>query len=103
MDLTEYQKLSRETAVYTDGLSTIDGLTYSVLALCGEAGELANKLKKAHRAGIEPDRNVLADELGDCLWYCASVAHELGFDLESIAEMNLQKLKERKEANRITG
>lgn len=93
MNLNEYQEKSRQTAVYPH--RTTDGLTYSVLALCGETGELANKLKKHLRAGTEPDELVLADELGDCLWYVASVAHELGMTLEEVAQMNLNKLAER--------
>ena len=92
MDLNEFQKQSRDCALYKDKLTTIDGLTYAILALCGESGELANKLKKAHRARIAPDKLVLADELGDCLWYVASVAHELGMNLEEIAQMNISKL-----------
>ena len=78
-------------------------LTYAILALCGEAGELANKLKKNLRAGTEPDPGVLGDELGDCQWYVSAVAKELGFPLETIAEMNLDKLAERKAQKRITG
>lgn len=103
MNLNDYQDKSRGTAVYKDGLKTIDGLTYSVLALCGETGELANKLKKAHRGGVAPDPAVLADELGDCLWYVASVAKELGYTLQEIAEMNLEKLRVRKAQQQITG
>ncbi|MDA4130448.1 MAG: nucleoside triphosphate pyrophosphohydrolase family protein [Thaumarchaeota archaeon] len=103
MNLNEYQKNSRGTARYKRGLTTIDGLTYSVLALCGEAGELANKLKKSHRTGTKPDELVLADELGDVLWYVASVAHELGMDLEYIAQMNLEKLQQRIKANKQVG
>jgi len=101
MELNEYQNLSRGTAVYSNELKSIDGLTYSVLALCGETGELANKLKKFHRSGTSVQPLVLADELGDVLWYCASVAQELGMDLNQIAEMNLSKLEERKAANNI--
>jgi NTP pyrophosphatase (non-canonical NTP hydrolase) len=103
MNLNEYQEQSRGTAVYNDGLKTIDGLTYSVLALCGESGELANKLKKSHRSGVAPDSVVLADELGDVLWYCASVAQELGMTLEQVAQMNLDKLAKRKAEKTITG
>lgn len=102
MQLNEYQKRSRETAVYKDQTS-VGGLTYSVLALCGESGELANKLKKHLRAGTEPDTLVLMDELGDVLWYVASVAQEIGQDLETVAQFNIDKLAARKAANRITG
>ena len=79
------------------------GLIYSILALCGEAGELANKLKKNLRAGTEPDPNVLSDELGDVQWYVASTAHELGKTLEAVARENIEKLAKRKAESRITG
>jgi NTP pyrophosphatase (non-canonical NTP hydrolase) len=101
LTLNEYQLHSRETALYSRSLQTIDGLTYSVLALCGEAGELANKLKKAHRSNTTPDRIILADELGDVLWYVASVAHELHMTLEDVAAMNIAKLKERRQQRAI--
>lgn len=91
--LNEYQAEARRTAIYPH--RTTDGLVYSVLALCGECGELANKLKKHLRSGTPPDNLVLADELGDALWYIASVAHELHFTLEEIAQMNISKLAER--------
>lgn len=101
MNLNEYQTESRRTAIYPQ--RTTDGLVYSVLALCGETGELANKLKKHLRAGTTPDRFVLADELGDCLWYVASVAHELNFWLEEVAQMNLDKLAKRHEEKQAIG
>jgi len=84
MELNEYQSLAQGTAIYKDQ-PAVDGLTYSVLALCGESGELANKLKKHLRAGTEPDQMVLADELGDVLWYVSAVAKELGLDLVTVA------------------
>lgn len=102
MNLNEYQMKARGTAVYKNR-GNIDGLTYSVLALCGETGELANKLKKHLRAGTEPDKLVLADELGDCLWYVSSVAQELGMSLEEVAQMNLDKLAERYKQNQAVG
>jgi len=95
MTLNEYQKQSRGTAMYP-GTGGIGGLTYATLALCGETGELANKLKKHLRAGTEPDSDVLSDELGDVLWYVGAVAHELGKDLESVAQENIDKLAKRK-------
>jgi NTP pyrophosphatase (non-canonical NTP hydrolase) len=102
MDLNEYQQLAQQTAIYKDQRS-IDGLTYSVLALCGETGELANKLKKHLRAGTKPDSLVLADELGDVLWYVSAVARELGLDLETVANMNLEKLAERAAQKKLIG
>jgi len=102
MDLNEYQQQAAGTAVYQDQ-KTVDGLTYAVLALCGESGELANKLKKHLRAGTPVDADALADELGDVLWYVSAVAKELGRTLDSVADQNLRKLAARKAANRITG
>ena len=102
MNLNEYQEKSRATAVYADQ-KNIDGLVYSVLALCGETGELANKLKKHLRAGTTPDRAVLMDELGDCFWYVASVAQELGYTLEEVAQFNLDKLAKRHAEKKVTG
>ena len=92
MKLNDYQTRSRETAIYP-AQQSVDGLVYSVLALCGETGELANKLKKTLRSGEVPNVPALRDELGDVLWYVASVAHELGATLEEVANENLEKLR----------
>ena len=102
MDLLEFQKSSRQTAIYGQQKS-VDGLTYAVLALCGETGELANKLKKALRGGTKPDALVLADELGDVLWYVAAVAEEIGIDLNEVARMNFEKLAARRAAKTTIG
>lgn len=102
MRLNEYQDMRAEYAVYPKK-GNIEGLIYSVLALCGESGELANKLKKHLRAETTPNAIVLADELGDVLWYVAAVAEELGINLETVAKMNLEKLKARKAADKIKG
>lgn len=104
ISLNEYQRKAREFAVYPHKKST--GLTYTVLALCGEAGELANKLKKLLRIGKEPnkeDNAVLMDELSDVLWYVASTATELGYTLEQVTTFNIAKLTERKRRDKITG
>jgi len=96
MELSDYQARSRATAVYP-GLG--ENLTYPALGLCGEAGEVAEKIKKAIRddggALSEARREALAAELGDVLWYVAQLATEAGLDLETIAEGNLDKLASR--------
>jgi NTP pyrophosphatase (non-canonical NTP hydrolase) len=97
MTLNDYQQLAANTAVYPKAI----GLTYTLLGLAGEAGELCNKYKKHLRSDSEPDRNVLADELGDVLWYAAMVAIELGLPLDLIAQNNLRKLDERKKLNAL--
>jgi NTP pyrophosphatase (non-canonical NTP hydrolase) len=104
--LNGYQIEARKTAVYP-GQGTTDGLFYCVLGLLGEAGELANQLKKVIRddgGELTSERTQkLWDEAGDCMWYMAVVAVELGVDLEWLANRNLRKLAERQQAGTIKG
>ena len=104
MQLSDYQDRSRATAVYP---GAGDNFTYPALGLCGEAGEVAEKVKKAMRddGGVLTDarRAALAAELGDVLWYVAQLATEAGLDLDEIAEENLAKLLSRKERNVLQG
>ena len=104
MDFHTYQQLSRQTARYPDaGHNT----TYPTLGLCGEAGEVADKIKKVmrDRGGVlDPEvRDDLRLELGDVLWYLAQLATELELDLEEIAAANLAKLASRAARNVIGG
>ncbi|MFM8526089.1 MAG: nucleoside triphosphate pyrophosphohydrolase family protein [Cyanobacteriota bacterium] len=104
MDLNDYQRLSRATARYPEaGANPI----YPTLGLCGEAGEVADKVKKVlrDREGVF-DAEVLASlrlELGDVLWYVAQLATELKLDLRDIAAANLEKLSSRAARNVISG
>jgi NTP pyrophosphatase (non-canonical NTP hydrolase) len=104
VDLSEYQSLSRRTATYP---RAGEDMTYPALGLCGEAGEVAEKVKKTLRddAGVLSDerREALARELGDVLWYLAQLATEAGLDLETIAEDNLAKLLSRQERGVLRG
>lgn len=104
MRFSEYQARSRETAVYPDAGNNI---VYPALGLCGEAGETAEKVKKAIRddAGTltEERREAIAAELGDVLWYVAQLATEADLDLEEIAVANLDKLASRRERNVLHG
>jgi NTP pyrophosphatase (non-canonical NTP hydrolase) len=102
LELNKYQDRAYKSAYYKDHFK-IGGLTYTVLALCGESGELANKLKKALRKGEIPNNEALMDELGDVLWYVSAVATELGYDLEDVAKFNLDKLQKRLEAKKNVG
>ena len=104
MDMSEYQDLARKTAVYpVIGQAVI----YPTLGLANEAGEVAGKIKKIFRdrEGVigEADRQALAAELGDVLWYLAQVATELDLKLDEIAAGNIAKLLGRKSRNRIQG
>lgn len=99
MTLSEYQDRARATARYPSDAT----LLYPVLKLAGESGEVAEKLGKAMRDGgwtpgrplPEATRDALVAELGDVLWYVASVAVDLGSSLEEVAERNVAKLADR--------
>ena len=104
MDLNHYQKASRDTARYPDvGHNPI----YPTLGLTGEAGEVADKVKKVlrDRGGVfdQQARYSICLELGDVLWYVAQLASELGFELEDVARMNLDKLASRASRGQISG
>ena len=84
MKLNQYQEAARRTAIYTEEA----GIHYTVLGLVGEAGEVAEKLKKRMRGGDDKSGTVedsLAGELGDVRWYLANCASELGINLTDIA------------------
>jgi NTP pyrophosphatase (non-canonical NTP hydrolase) len=104
MDISEYQTLSRRTATYPGAGGD---MTYPALGLCGEAGEVAEKVKKTIRddGGVltEERRDALAAELGDVLWYAAQLATEAGLDLDQIAADNLDKLLSRQERGVLRG
>ena len=104
MKLSDYQQRSRATAVYPDAGAN---LTYPALGLCGEAGEVAEKVKKAIRddGGVlsAERRDALAGELGDVLWYVAQLATEAGLELDVIADANLAKLRSRQERSVWSG
>jgi len=105
MNLDYYQERVHDTAVYPPAVAK----EYLVLGLVGEAGEIANKMKKQLRGDFSNDKDItdlhkfLAAELGDCLWYIAELANELGYSLTTIAQMNLQKLQKRKMTGSLKG
>lgn len=102
MTLNEYQKGALETAVYPEQYRVI----YPALGLAGEAGEVADKVKKILRGDselTEERRKAIALEIGDVLWYCATLAIDLGYDLEDIGKMNYEKLQSRKQRGKIGG
>ena len=90
----EYQK---------EALRTASGMNYEhhgmlingVLGLCGEAGEVADIVKKATFQGHELDTKHIAEELGDCAWYLAIAAAAIGMELDDVFEMNKAKLRDR--------
>lgn len=104
--LDEYQALSKQTAVYP-AQGTIDGLVYATLGANGEAGEIAEKVKKAIRdnGGVitEDRKEQILLEVGDCLWYLSRVCEELDTPLSRAAQMNLDKLFARRQRGAING
>jgi NTP pyrophosphatase (non-canonical NTP hydrolase) len=96
MNFEEYQIEARATALYPRRMSNLE---YPTLGLAGEAGEVANIVKKIQRdhGGVINDeiRAKLKDELGDVLWYISACADELGLTLAEVAEFNVQKLAKR--------
>jgi NTP pyrophosphatase (non-canonical NTP hydrolase) len=104
MLISQYQELSRRTATYP---GAGDNIVYPTLGLAGEAGEVAEKVKKLLRddGGVLSDerRAALAAELGDVLWYVAQVATEAGLDLEEVAQGNLDKLLSRQQRGVLSG
>ena len=99
-----YQIAACDTAIFPKEKA----LEYLTLGLTGEAGEIANKVKKlirdgADREGYHERLNQIGYELGDVMWYCAMLAKEVDMNLGRIMEDNLDKLADRKARNRLQG
>lgn len=103
MNFEDYQTQASKTAIYNDA----DVIVYPVLGLLSEAGEVAGKVKKVLRDNngqfLPEHREAIADEVGDCLWYIASICTDLGFGMETIAQRNLNKLNSRMARGVIQG
>ena len=104
MDFKTYQKAARTTAQYPNlGSNNI----YPTLGLVGEAGEVAEKVKKVIRdkKGIfdEESKKSIKKELGDVLWYLSNLCDEFNFSFEEVALQNLEKLKLRAAKGNISG
>ena len=94
MTINEYQTAALRTA-QTDKLTASDLLLNSALGLCGESGEVADLVKKHRFQGHDLDFDHIAKELGDIAWYLAVGAYSIGYNLEKILQMNVDKLKAR--------
>ena len=96
MNFEEYQTEASATALYPRRMNNLE---YPTLGLAGEAGEVANIVKKIQRdhGGVINDeiRAKLKDELGDVLWYISACADDLGLTLSEIAAFNVGKLAKR--------
>ena len=127
LTFNEYEKSTDNTAIYAQNISKmvdkiasghatqeqIDEckhllcMSYVTLGLCGEAGEVANKMKKRLRGGsLSHDDRLpfaLRDELGDVGWYLARACSEIGFPFVTVMGNNISKLEDRKERGVIEG
>ena len=101
MELNFYQNESLGTATYPQLFSN---LVYPAMGLAGEAGEVCDKVKKRWRNTgkmsahdmPQDERNEIVKELGDVLWYISACASELGIHLNTVAQVNLDKLNDRR-------
>ncbi|MBR2796116.1 nucleoside triphosphate pyrophosphohydrolase family protein [Candidatus Saccharibacteria bacterium] len=108
MGFDEYQEKAAKCDLYkiTADLSEV-GFVEKVLGLTGEAGETADKIKKILRdkngAVSDEDKDAITKELGDVLWYMASIARYLGVPLSKVAALNIEKLESRMERGVLHG
>ena len=103
MDFNSYQRIAKTTAIYP----ATHKILYPALGLAGEAGEVANKVKKLVRDGTsslpKEWKEQIGSEIGDVLWYCAVLADDLGISLGKIASENETKLQNRKNKGTLQG
>lgn len=105
MDFDEYEALARKTLVSQEDRAL--RLFDFGLGIAGEAGEVAEKLKKLirddHGELTEERREALKKEMGDVLWYLSQLSRELGFKFSEVAETNIRHLADRAARDRIHG
>lgn len=103
MTLNEYQEAALQTAIYPESMR----INYPTLGLCGEAGEVADKVKKVYRDHngefSDEQRKAIMLETSDVLWYCAVLAHDIGFTLDEVGKANIEKLASRQRRGKING
>lgn len=103
MTFDEYQKKAKTTS--TIDPKSVTAPYYFALGLNGEAGEIAEKMKKIIRNHdndmTQLDLEDFKKELGDVLWYIAMMSSQVGLSLEDVAKTNLTKLADRKARNVI--
>lgn len=105
MQFNEYQNEATKYSVVRG--EHLPKLMYLSLGVAGEAGELANRVKKLYRDNegkVNPEtREKLKLELGDMLWYISEISNLLEYDFEYIAKANLEKIEKRKQEGTIKG
>ena len=103
MELNDYQQAALGTAIYPADINS----PYLALGLAGETGEVCDKIKKEIRDCNsqfgQASRQEIAKELGDVMWYLSCLSHELGYTLDEIANMNVEKIQSRLFRNKLHG
>lgn len=103
MKVKNYETEALSTAIYPQE----QNILYPTLGLTGEAGEVSDKVKKVLRDnnGIFTDeiKKELAKELGDVAWYIVALSRDLGYSLEDVLQMNIDKLSSRKNRGVLSG
>lgn len=104
MTFDEYQEISQKTAVFKPGETA---LYYLGLGVAGEAGEVAEKIKKVlrnHDGVVSAEmKEELKKEIGDVIWYLSQLSGELGYKFSDVAQANIQKLQDRKDRGVLKG
>lgn len=95
MTLNEYQKEAMRTVSGIVEINSENLMLQGAMGLNGEAGEVIDILKKYMFQGHDLDKDHIAKECGDCLWYLAILSKGAGYTLDEIAEMNKEKLRKR--------
>lgn len=105
MEFDDYQEKAGETAIFPSEMpeSVDTGTVYCALGLVGEAGEVAEKIKKAVREDDPSYLDGLDAELGDVLWYLSQLAEQLEIDFDDVADRNIAKLQDRQERDVLEG
>ncbi len=108
MNFNDYQKESLKTWYPKEFTEELDGkfgkgFTQAMFGLCGEVGEVHDKVKKSIRDKKETDSKEIGKELGDVLYYITRIGEYFNLTLEDIAKMNIEKLLDRQKRGKIRG
>ena len=101
MTASEYQQLAARTLIDKPDFDIPDVeimLVWNAIGLAGEAGEVAELVKKGvfHRHGVDDEfRRKMKKELGDVTWYMAAMCTKLDLDMGEVMQANIDKLLER--------
>jgi NTP pyrophosphatase (non-canonical NTP hydrolase) len=93
-----YSKLVEDLIITSGDFRLIE----NTLGLCGESGEVAEKIKKYFR-DEDYSKEDIVKELGDVLFYVTALTNHIGSDLETVMRSNIKKLQDRKKRNKIQG